>query len=304
LSDEATFFKPSSVLRPKTIEEACQLLKGNDGRIRIVAGNTTLYELGVHGGLAGVESIMDISRLGLDYIRRDEETHLLMVGASSTFSDIAYTSPITISDSYFALKEVSSKITPRQIRNFGTIGGSTCSGIPFYDMPTVLLALQAKMKVASAAETKLFSANDFFIDYFTTALSPEELLVEIQLQNRENSGSAFLKLGRTAVDFSIVNTCARMQIDKLPSGKVKTTDVAVSLGAVSNTPIRASGVEEVLLGREISDELIIEASKKISDLEPTASIQASSEYKKKIIPVLVRDALRVALGRAIQSLNR
>lgn len=287
-------FNPATLERPATISEATSLLRKLGSKARVVAGNTTLYELGYQGGLADVDTLIDTMGLGLSYISGDE--YELKVGATTTFTEIG-SSQLLNGTSCYALKEVSMKITPPQIRNMGTVGGAACSGIPFYDLPVTLLALNSNFKVASSNGERVIKGEDFFIDYFVTALSPEDLLVEVQIPKKPNTGSAFVKLGRTSVDFAVVNASTMISLDKQSK---HISEARIALGAVAATPIRAKDAEESLIDKAISEDTIAKASRLAvaDDFEPSPSVHASSKYKKKVIPVMVRDALSAAIQRA------
>ncbi len=285
-------YAPNTLLRPKSVEEAVTQLKKWGQSARLVAGHTTLYELERGGALGDVQCLIDVSRLGLDYITL--ETSGIQIGAATTFSDLAK-SPLLESPEYFAVKETAGKITPPQIRNVGTLGGSICSGIPFYDMPTTLLALDAEVKVASADGALVLPIDDFFIDYFVTALSPESLVTGVEIARSTITGSSFTKIGRISADFAVVNAAARVQLD---SHRRNIVSVRVALGAVARTPIRAVEAERVLQGKETSKSVVQLASSLAIPFDPTPSIHASSEYKKMVTPILVRDVLCSAIKRA------
>ena len=288
-------FNPTMLERPTTLSEAISLLSKWGPQARVVAGNTTLYELAYQGGLADVDALIDIMNLGLSYVTVADD-HVLRVGAATTFAEIG-SSILLDKTSWYALKEVSLKMTPPQIRNMGTIGGAVCSGIPFYDLPVTLLALDAHFKTVSSTGERIIKAEDFFVDYFVTALSAEDLLVEVQILKKPNTGSSFVKLGRTSVDFAVVNASTMISLDKKSR---QISEARIALGAVASTPIRAKDAEESLIGTELSVGLLAKAAgvAAAADLEPLPSVHASSEYKKKVIPVIVRDALSIALRRA------
>lgn len=268
------------------------MLKEFGPTARLVAGNTTIYELSGQGALVDVERLIDITRLGLNYIKGNESG--LKIGASTTFSELAR-SPILDRGDYFGLKETARKITPPQVRNMGTVGGALCSGIPFYDMPTAILSLGAKIKILSSESERVVDADEFFVDYFITALTAEEMLTEIEFQGASNTGTAFVKLGRVSTDFAVVNVASKVTLD---SSRKTVEDVRIAMGAVASTPVRAKSAEEALKGKVISRDAIIESAQAASDLEPTPSIHASSVYKKRVIPVLARDALIASVERA------
>jgi aerobic carbon-monoxide dehydrogenase medium subunit len=287
------------LLRPSSPAEAASLLGSLGSSSRLVAGNTTLYEFVRQGAVSDVEQLIDMERLGLSYVRMDASSGNLCVGAATTFSEMV-ASPLLDNQSYLALKDAASKITPPQIRNTGTIGGSICSGIPFYDMPTAVMALEAKVRILSVRGERLIDICDFFQDYFMTTLAPDEMVLEIQFGGPSpDSASSFLKIGRTSVDFAVVNVATSLVVE--PSS-AKVTRATIALGAVSNVVVRAHSAEEILLGGQLRGEdgerLVQKAADSASaGLEPTPSVHASSKYKKRVIPVMVRDALLQARAK-------
>jgi aerobic carbon-monoxide dehydrogenase medium subunit len=286
-------YNPTELLRPQTPAEAVSMLSLQGQMARIVAGNTTIYEFARQGVLADIQKLIDIEQLGLSYIRRDDDIQTLHIGSATTFGELSE-SALVNNAGYYALKEAALRITPPQIRNMGTVGGSLCSGIPFYDMPTAVMAFDARIKILSVRGERQVSVDDFFVDYFTTSVAQDELVLEVQLVAQKNSASSFVKMGRTSVDFAIVNAAASIDFDD-STGCV--TNARVALGAVSNTVLRASATEKALLGSDLNTRIILEASEAAANFEPSPSIHASGKYKKQIIPVVVRDALLKAKER-------
>jgi aerobic carbon-monoxide dehydrogenase medium subunit len=293
-----TVYNPTQLIRPSSPKEAVSLLSKLGQSSRLVAGNTTLYEFARQGALSDVSQLIDMEGMGLSYVRKDPSSGNLCIGCTTTFSQMAG-SPLLESPCYLALRDAATKITPPQIRNTGTVAGSICSGIPFYDMPTAVMALGSKMKVLSSREEKLIGVDDFFQDYFLTSLAPDEMVLELQFSPElRDSASSFLKLGRLSVDFAIVNAAASLTVDR-SSGRI--TQARIALGAVSNVVIRSLAAEEALVGRRLGGEegnkIVQTAAEAAANIEPTPSVHASSNYKKRVIPVVVRDVLLQARDR-------
>jgi CO/xanthine dehydrogenase FAD-binding subunit len=293
-----TIYNPTQLMRPSSPEEAVALLSKLGSTSRLVAGNTTLYEFARQGALTDVSELIDMERLGLSYVSKDPTSGNLCVGATTTFSQMI-ASPLLGEPSYMALIDAAARITPPQIRNTGTIGGAICSGIPFYDMPTAVLGIGAKLKLLSSKKERLVDIDEFFQDYFVTSVDPDELVLELQFEQRlQNSASAFVKLGRLSVDFAVVNAAASLTVDR-SSGSI--TRARVALGAVSNVVTRSLASEDSLLGKRLDGEegtkIIQKAAKAAAEFEPTPSVHASSNYKKHVIPFVVRDVLLRARDR-------
>jgi carbon-monoxide dehydrogenase medium subunit len=284
-------YDPSTLETPGNLQEAIQLLKKWGSRARVVAGNTTLYELANQGGLDDVDTVIDLSNLALSYFTRDVTG--LHIGAMTRFTEIGG-SDLRECDSNYAVKETAMRLTPSQVRNMATIGGSACSGIPFYDMPVTLLALGAEFQTVSYEGERSIVAEDFFVDYFVTALKPEDMLIEIRCPETKRTGSSFVKLGRTSIDFAVVNSAVRIAMEEKEN---KVSDARIALGAVAGTPIRAKAAENSLIGREPTRENILKAASLSADFDPSPSFHASTEYKKKVVPIVVRNALFAAVDR-------
>jgi CO/xanthine dehydrogenase FAD-binding subunit len=290
-------FAPSAVIRPKTLAEAAQILFENrGGSARIVAGNTFLYDLAGHEGLTDVKLLLDLSNLGLSFIRQFGSG--VKIGAYTTFTEVA-NSPLALVErrGLDALWECCSKITPPQVRNMGTVGGSLCSGVPFFDFPTTALALEPEITAYSMTGERKYSAREHFIDYFQTAVREDEVLTEVSFSyslTRRKSASSFAKLGRTEVDFAVVNVACYLELEDDDECAV----CRIVLGSVANTPVRWQELENHLLGKKISAEVLTKAIREVKvDLNPMPMVHATSEYKKMVIPIVARDCLLETIHR-------
>ena len=290
-------FAPTEVIRPKSLAEAARILFENQGgTAKIVAGNTFLYDLAGHEGLADVKLLLDLSNLGLSFIKQSDIG--VNVGAYTTFAEVA-NSPLARGGGrgIEALWECCSKITPPQVRNMGTVGGSLCSGVPFFDFPTTALALEPEITVYSTTGERKYSARDHFIDYFQTAVREDEVLTEVSFffsPIRRKSASSFAKLGRTEVDFAVVNVACYLELEQNDECAV----CRIALGSIANVPVRWQELENHLLGKKISTDVISKAIREIKvGLNPTPMVHATSEYKKMVIPIVARDCLMETIRR-------
>jgi aerobic carbon-monoxide dehydrogenase medium subunit len=284
-------FNPQQLLRPSSVDEAVDILKRENGAARLVAGDVTLYDLAQHGGLDDVRTLVDMSKLDLSFVQ--DHGNELVVGATTTFSELEIMSSIPLRG-LDALFETAARITPPQVRNMGTIGGSICSGIPFFDMPTTVLALGGVIHARSPRGERSIASDDFFVDYFQTALEFDEIITSIHFRYTERGCSSFVKLGRVTVDFAVVNAATWISLDQ----KGKCIESRIALGAVANTPVRWKSLEEDLVGKELTHEYLIKVMNESKfDLEPLPTLGAPSDYKKVVIPKLVRDSLLESLSR-------
>lgn len=190
-----------------------------------------------------------------------------------------------------SLVEAAQNFADPTTRNSATIGGNIANASPAADTATPLMALNAAIVAESkAGGTRKIPVGEFFRGVNKTALAFDEIITQIEVPiSAANSAGCFIKLGlRNAMAISIVSVAAGMKVE---SGKVVEANIA--LGSVAPTPRRAKKVEEALLGKEFSVELVEEAAKKVvEDISPIDDVRASGEYRKTVAAVLVKRAVK------------
>ena len=276
---------------PTSLPEAISLLQQYGEDSRLLAGGQSLVPL-MKLRLVSPAHLIDLGRIaGLNYIREDGAR--VLIGGMTTHHEVE-TSPIVKSRCY-VLGEAASHIGDQQVRNRGTIGGTVCHADPAADLPAAVVALDAEFKLVGPSGERTVGARDFFQDIFTTALRQNEVLTEARVPVMPpRSGGAYLKFERGTGDFAIVAVAAQVTLD--PDGACK--EVRLALGGVGSIPIRADRAEEVLRGKQPSDSLILEAAGKASEQsQPSSDLRGSAEYKKEMVKVFVKRALKQALGR-------
>jgi carbon-monoxide dehydrogenase medium subunit len=282
--------RPFELHSPSTISEAISLLRDMDDS-KVLAGGQSLVPL-MKLRLFSPANLVDLRRIpGLSYVRQ-AKGHLL-VGSMTTHSDVA-SSPI-IHKTCEALSEAASLIGDHQVRNRGTIGGTICHADPVADIPAVVLALDAEFKIAGRSKKRTVVARRFFQDMFTTSLRRDEILVEVRVPLLPpRSGGAYLKLERGAGDMAMVGVAAIATLDNAGAFK----DVRLGLAGVGPTAIRATKAEDALKGKKPSDDLIAQAGEMASEASsPTSDIRGSAEYKRDMVRVYVKRAIRQTLSR-------
>ncbi|MDA4115305.1 MAG: xanthine dehydrogenase family protein subunit M [Thaumarchaeota archaeon] len=282
--------RPFEMHSPSTISEATLLLKNTDDS-KALAGGQSLVPL-MKLRLVSPAHIVDLGKIpGLSYIR-EEKGHLL-IGSMTTHNEVA-TSPL-IGKRCVTLSEAASRIGDHQVRNRGTIGGTLCHADPAGDVPAAAVALDAELKVAGHRKGRVIKARDFFEDVLTTSLRRDEILTEVRVRVLPpKSGGAYLKLGRGASDLATVGVAAVITLDKAGACK----DVRLGLAGVGSKPIRATRAEDALKGRAPTDDLVAEAGERASEMSnPSSDIRGSADYKREMVKVYVRRAIRQSLAR-------
>jgi len=281
-------------LAPKTLEEALTLLSQYNEESKVIAGGQSLLIL-MRQGLVTPKYLIDIKGISaLDYITLDKNEGL-RIGALTPHRAIEKSA--VIGNGFAVLSEMELKLASVQTRNWGTIGGNLCHADPAGDPAPVLIALNGNLKIASLSGERTVAVEDFSTDYFETDLRHGELLTEIQVPNPPpRTGTAYTKFNIIENDMGIASTAVSITLN--PKNET-CSDVRIVLGAVAAVAMRAKEAEKVLVGKEISDALLVEAGQIASEeTEPVDDALASEEYKRELVRVLVKRVGREALDRA------
>lgn len=276
---------PFTYTAPKTLQDALALLE--NGSAKLLAGGMSLVPL-MKLRLASPDSVVDLGRIpGLNGIA--EAGGVLTIGAMTTHHAVE-SSPL-VRGKCPLLAECASQIGDIQVRNMGTIGGSVAHADPAADYPAALLALEAKFKLASRGGERTVDASDFFVDAFTTALEPGEIVVEVQVPIEEPSeGYKYEKMPHPASGFPVVGVAARV---KKTGGKV----VRARIGVTGMGPhaFRARHAELILeAGGTVADAAAVVGE----DEEANSDLFASGEYRLHLARVYAARAVAAAISRA------
>jgi aerobic carbon-monoxide dehydrogenase medium subunit len=273
---------------PANLKDALGLLAGDD--VKVLAGGMSLIPL-MKLRLATPGQLVDIGRIpDLNYIREDKG--VLRIGATTTHYQVE--SSAAVRSRCPLLAEAASHIGDIQVRNVGTIGGSVAHADPAADYPASLLALEARVALVTAKGQREIPIAEFFVDTFTTALEPGEIIREVIVPVEEQSvGTNYQKMLQPASGFAIVGIAARV---KKSGGKVTMARVGVT--GLSGKPYRAAGVEKALEGTAGSASDVQKAAMSVAEgVEPNSDLHASGDYRKHLARIYTMRALTVALSR-------
>lgn len=288
-------FRPKEFLLVEDREKVLGKLKSEGKRARVIAGGTGFYELAKRGYVPEVKQLVSIMKLGLDYISESQSE--LVVGATTKLQDLL-DSGVGGKDGLEALGDALREIRPVQVRNVATVGGEICISVPIVDLPTALLTCGASVKLASSGNSeRLIDLDEFYIDAFLTQLKYGEIVKEVRIPKKSSGRerSAFVKLGRTAYDFNLVNAATSVALKD--DGRI--TSVRIFVGGIKRVPLRALDLEKKLLGKVLDDRIIMKAVEDSFENEKLLpSVHGSSEYKLAVLPVVLRDCIMKAVNRA------
>jgi len=278
---------------PQDGNAVVELLRKHREGATIVAGGTFIHGLIARGLVTDVEAVIDISRLGLNYVRQEQGQ--LTIGATTIFRQLGASAEIGNKPAYGAIQDAL-EYPPTQILNSATIGGCVSASCPFFDLPVAFLALDSVVHAQGNGKTRSIPLAEFFPSLFENALEPEEFMSELVIPALpERSASAFIKLESNANDLAILNAAVWVNLDS--AGKCAQSRVFVG-GGVGEVPARALSAERVLQGQALSEELCAAAGQAAkSDVDPLSDHRASAEYRNAMTGVLVERALKKTLSR-------
>ncbi|HEY7060294.1 MAG TPA: xanthine dehydrogenase family protein subunit M [Chloroflexota bacterium] len=277
---------------PRTADEALALLAQYGDDAKALAGGQSLVPL-MNFRLARPGRLVDLNLIAaLSHLR--VEAGALRIGAMTRQREIER-SPL-VAAGWPLLAEATALIGHAQIRNRGTVGGSLAHADPAAELPAVMAALDAEFVVRGAGGERTVPATEFFLGYLTTALAPDELLVEIRVPALPpRTGGAFVEVSRRHGDFALVGVAALVTLDA--DGVISAARLAFT--GAAPTPLRAARAEARLVGERPAEPLFREAGLLASaDLEPEDDLHASAAYRREVGGVLARRALVQAAARA------
>lgn len=278
---------------PSTIDEAVGLLARYDGRARVVAGGTDLILDLQQGNEHPVAALVDVTRIvGLNEIR--EANGFITIGAGVTHNQIIESQ--LLQQNATALVEASYVVGGPQVRNVATIGGNVAHALPAADGTTALNALDAEVEVASFSGRRWIPFTSLFLGPGKSAIdSTREVLTALRFKaTSDHEGSASSRIMRPqGVALPIMNFSAKVRVS---DDHIK--EVSLAAAPVAPTPFRCQQTEAFLTSKP-ANPASIEAAVEVllSECKPrTSPHRATAEYRKEVLPVL----LRRTLGRAIE----
>lgn len=284
-----------------SIDEALSLLNQYGEKARIVAGGTDLILEVERGVRKGIEVLIDITRIaGLDQITLDEQDNIHL-GPMVTHN--ACVASKLIVERAFPLAQACWEVGAPQIRNRGTVAGNLVTASPANDTITPLMALGAKVSLASTEGQRVVALSDFYTGVRKTVMRSDEMLVDIFFPAlAANQRGVFVKLGlRRAQAISVVNAAVLLTFaagDMSSLDSLHIVDAKITLGAVAPTIIHADLAQVHLVERKLDGPVMEQAAELAQQAAtPIGDVRSSAEYRKEMVRVCVHRALRtIAAG--------
>ena len=279
-------------LEPQTIEEAVSLLAKFDRESKVIAGGTDLLNL-IRAKTIRPKYVVDIARIpGLDHVKYNT-AGTLSIGALATIRELEMSAPVK--ERHPVISQAAGQLGSVAIRNVGTVGGNLCHASPAADTAPALIALGARAKIVGPAGNRTAALENFFTGPGRTILERGEILTEIQVPAAvpDTKGIYFKHAIRGASDLAIVGVAVVANFDAR-----RCRHLRVALGAVAPTPMRATGAERLVEGRDPDRGLIEMAARAAADeSRPITDVRGSADYRREIVKVLVRAAIRSVLPK-------
>ncbi|MFQ5741777.1 MAG: FAD binding domain-containing protein [Acidobacteriota bacterium] len=285
---------PFKYYAPTTVEEALLRLAEYGDEAKVLAGGQSLIPA-MNFRLARPAVIVDLNRVSELFYIRPQPPDALRIGAMTRQREVER-SPLVV-DHAPLVGEAMPFIAHPQIRNRGTVGGSIAHADPAAELPAVMIALEARFRLANQRRNRWIPAAEFFTGLFGSALEPEELLVEISLPpSPPRTGWAFCEIARRHGDYALAGVAAVLTLDE--SGRCRQARIAfLSLG---DGPVQADETSRLLQGQVLAPEVLRQAGEMAAtrEIDPPGDIHASSAYRRHLCRVLTVRALTRASQRA------
>ncbi len=283
---------------PSSIEEVVTLKSQYGDDAKFLAGGQSLVPA-MNFRIVQPSVLIDLNRASeLSYIR--EDGNVIRIGSMARERHLEFDA--SIEKRTPLLHEAVPNIAHPQIRNRGTIGGSIVNADPAAELPVLMIALNARLKARNKSTERWITAKDFFAGMFTTALEPDEALVEIELPFAEpRTGWSFMEVAPRSGDYAMMGVATSVTLDE--NGKCKSAKL-VYLNA-GDGPVDAVEAAQSLVGKSLNDKLFETAAVIASEKEitPFGNIHASAEFQSHLAKTLTMKTLKIAVERAQQREN-
>jgi aerobic carbon-monoxide dehydrogenase medium subunit len=273
---------------PATVEEALAALADAGDEAKVLAGGQSLLPV-LRMRLNAPSLVIDLGRIeSLRGVR--DEGDALAVGAMTTYQTLL--DDPAVHEHLLLATKATETIADPQIRHRGTVGGALAHADPAGDLGAVALALDASFVITGAGGSRTVAAGEFFQGLFETAVGEDELLTEIRFPKHTGWGAHYEKFVRVSHQWSIVAVAATVRAE---GGTIR--EARIGLTNMGDRPLRATGVEQALVGQAATEDAVRRAVGSAADgTNPPSDLNGDAEYRRTLAPVLTRRAVLAAAG--------
>ncbi|MDA7414961.1 xanthine dehydrogenase family protein subunit M [Xenophilus arseniciresistens] len=281
-------------LEPRSVEEASRLLAELGEDARVIAGGTALM-LAMRQRMLAPTHLVSVARIeALRGIRFDPQLGL-RIGALERHSDVAR-SPL-VQQHAPVLASMAARVANPQVRNQGTLGGNLCYADPSTDPPGCLMALDAQLVLGSARGERVLSIEEFLVDYYVTALAPDEIVLEVRVPplaaGTEGVYTRFLRTAAEHRPLASVAFVARRE-------GALCRQARIAIGASVPIPARMRRAEAFLEGRTVTPAVAAEVADIVAqDIEPVSDLRGNADYRREMVRAATRRTVAELFGLSI-----
>ncbi len=280
---------PFELAEPKSLSEAIKLLDPDDETVRPIAGGTALM-LMMKAGVYRPQKLISLRKIEDRYSGISAGGDGLRVGAMTTLAALERSAEVkkhlpVVIRTLLTLSNI-------RVRNVATVGGALAHGDPHMDLPPVLMALGATLTVTGPKGERKLAVEDLFSGYYETTLEKNELIAEVHVPSQGAKKAAYMKVTTgSADDWPALGVAVALETD---GGAIKSARIVASAATTKATRLKSA--EALLNGKSVNDKLLSEAGEAAAkESEFIADVRGSVPYKRELMKVYVRRAVRAAL---------
>jgi carbon-monoxide dehydrogenase medium subunit len=281
---------PFELAEPTSLASAVGALDPNDATVRPIAGGTALM-LMMKAGVFRPTKLVSLRKIERKYATIAATANGLNIGAMATLSalersaDVRKHAPI-ITRTLLTLSNV-------RVRNVATVGGAMAHGDPHMDLPPVLMALGASLTVVGPRGERSLAVEELFSGYYETVLAKDELIASVHVPTQGAKHAAYMKVTTgSADDWPALGVAVVIEgnVDAVKS-------IRIVASAATEKATRLKAAEAILNGNRIDNKLLQGvADAAVDEAEFIADVRGSIPYKRELLRVYVRRAIRAALN--------
>lgn len=271
--------------KPKSIQEALQLVKDLGDKAKILAGGTDLVIM-LKEKMIKPENIIDISDIEELIGIEVKEGNGAEIKACTTIADIEFSKELA--EKYPALTYAAAQLGSNQVRVMATLGGNCCHSSPAAETPTPLAALGAKVVISGLGGDREVPMEGFIHGNRKNDLGEGEILSKFILPEPvKNSACRYGHMGlRKAMEIDCVNMAVNIELEE---DKATIKNVKLVMGSVAIKPLISEKVPSLLVGQKLNSDLIEKVGEAAqSEAKPISDVRASAEYRRDVIGALAR----------------
>lgn len=274
---------------PGSVADAITALGSDSEEIKVLAGGQSLIPV-LRLRLAAPTLLVDIGRIP-ELHGITDEGDALVIGAMTTHAEVADSD--LVKEHAGLLAKATETVADPQVRHRGTLGGALVHADPAGDLPAPILALDAELVIAGSEGERTVPAANFFQDMFTTTVGEQEILTKVRIPKHTGWGSHYEKFTRVAQQWSIVAVAVTVELD---GGSISAAKVALT--NMGSTPIRATAVEQALIGQAATGDAVRQAAASAAEgTNPPTDANGDAPYRRHLAAVLTGRAVLAAAGR-------